>query len=444
LLLCLACGSGDARPDLPPNVLLIIVDTLRADRLGTYGYPHGSSPNVDALAAEGIVFERAVSAASSTAPSHASIFSSRFTRGHTIGAEKGKTRFVDTTALAELFQAAGYDTAAFVGNTMLNRRLGFDRGFAVYDDELPETEANRLIFERVADATAARAFAWLEDPREEPFFLWTHFQDPHGPYTPPAGFADEILIPAPPNERPLPASERDPSGMRSIPAYQVLPGLVLPSAYQERYAQEILFADHWIGELLKRAEARSQDRGLVVLLTADHGEAMGEGDRWFAHGYATTPDQAHVPFILRAPGLAPGRRRELAHHVDVFPTLLELAGLEVPADAVGLALGPYLRRGEALPDRIVYCDDGDDVSAYRGEHFLRIETRRRKRGEEPRRDVTAYRWAPDGSFAADPRAEIDWRAPAFTYLETSVPVSPAEAPSDALRRRLEALGYLLD
>jgi arylsulfatase len=443
-LLVLACGVEDSRPDVPPNVLLIIVDTLRADRLGTYGYPHGSSPNMDALAAEGVVFERAIAAASSTGPSHASIFSSRFTRGHTIGGETGKTRFVDTTALAEVFQAAGYDTAAFVGNSMLNRRLGFDRGFAVYDDDLPEAEANRMIFERVADATSARTFAWLDQPREAPFFLWTHFQDPHGPYTPPEGYVDKLAVPPAPGERPLPPSDRDPSGMKSIPAYQVLPGLTLPSAYEGRYAEEILFADHWIGELLARAERRSQDRDLVVLLTADHGEAMGEANRWFAHGYATTPDQAHVPMILRAPGLAPGRRRELVHHVDVLPTLLELAGLAVPEDVAGVALGPYVRSGDPLPDRILYCDDGDDVSAYRGDQFLRIEKPRRRRQGEPERRVTPYRWATDGSFAPDRSATLDWRAPAFTYLETSVPVSPAEAPSEEMRQRLEALGYLLE
>lgn len=429
---------------MPPNVLLIIVDTLRADRLGAYGYPHGSSPNVDAFAAQSVVFERALAAASSTGPSHASIFSSRFTRGHTIGSETGKTRFVDTTALAEVFQAGGYDTAAFVGNSMLNRRLGFDRGFAVYDDELPEAEANRPIFERVASATSDRVFEWLEQPREQPFFLWTHYQDPHGPYTPPEGYADTLDVPAVPGEHPLPPSERDPSGLRSIPAYQVLPGLTLPSAYEKRYAEEILFADHWIGELLARAERSSKGRGLVVLLTADHGEAMGEAERWFAHGYATTPDQAHVPMILRAPGLEPGRRRDLVHHVDIFPTLLELAGLASPQDVVGLALGPFVREGDPLPDRILYCDDGNDVSAYRGEHFLRIETPRRRRRDAPERRVTAYRWAADGSFAPDRGVEIDWRAMAFTYLETSVPVSPAEAPSDEMREKLKALGYLLD
>ena len=170
--LFLAAAAGCGPPPDAPNVLLVTIDTLRPDHLGAYGFPGESSPNLDALAARGVVFERAIAASARTAPSHASLFTSRWVRDHSIGYHNGSTRLGDEVTLAALLSEAGYDTAAFVGNSMLRRRVGLDRGFAVYDDTLPDAERNRPVFERVAAKTTPRALEWLARPRRRPFFLW--------------------------------------------------------------------------------------------------------------------------------------------------------------------------------------------------------------------------------------------------------------------------------
>jgi arylsulfatase A-like enzyme len=434
LLSFAACEGGSAEP-ARPNVLLVVVDTLRADHLGSYGYPLATSPSVDALAASGVLFERAIAGASSTGPSHASIFSSRFTRGHTVGMANGSTRLEGVTTLAEMFAGAGYDTAAFVGNAMLNRRLGFDRGFAVYDDELPSREGSRNVFERRAGDTTARALAWLESQADEPFFLWVHYQDPHGPYTPPEAYEGSLPVAPRPGERPLVVTA---AGKGGLPKYQALPGVTLPSAYESRYGEEILYADRAIGELVAAVDARSGPAGAIVLLTADHGEAMGEGGHYFAHGLATTPDQSHVPLILRAPGIEPGRRRDVVHHVDIFPTLVELAGIEAPQALTGLALGPYLRRADELPERLVYCDDGSELAAYSGEEFVRMT---RKRG---RASYQGYRWSRDGRWSAVPEAHEAWRPAIDRYLAQETAARAAPPPSPELAEQLRALGYGVD
>ena len=161
-------------------------------------------------------------------------------------------------------------------------------------------------------------------------------------------------------------------GMNGIPSYQELDAVRHPSIYETRYAEEIAYADHWIGELISRVDAIASDAEAIVVLTADHGESLGEEGRYFVHGSSTAPDQAHIPLILRAPGLPGGRRTEIVHHVDVMPTLLDLVGFETPAGTSGIALGPVLRGDSPLPDRLVYCDEGFDLSAYGPEGFVRV------------------------------------------------------------------------
>jgi arylsulfatase len=451
LLAAVGCGSGhESRPD----VLLITVDTLRADRLGVYGFDGGTSPRIDALAADGVVFERAVAASSRTSPSHASIMTSRYTREHSIGYENGGTRLEGAPALAEVFEEAGWDTAAFVGNPNLRRETGFERGFGVYDDEFPSRELNRAHYERIARDTTERAIRFLDGKPREPLFLWVHYQDPHGPYAPPQEFEGRTRRQPVADEAALPVLSRN-DGVGGVPAYQALPGRTLPSEYTSLYADEVAYADHWIGELLDAFEKRSRGRPTVVLLTADHGESLGEGDRWFVHGFGTTPPLAHVPLILRAPGLTPGRREAVVNHVDVMPTLLELAGIDPPQNLSGLALGPWLRGEVPSPDRVVYCDIGSELAAYDGDAFLRLDRLEGAwgsggigRGSEPPVWVV-YTWSDDGAWRPLPTpeglghpirrrfSEID------AYARQAVPMTRAAIdPADA--ERLRALGYLED
>jgi arylsulfatase len=427
---------------------MITVDTLRADHLGAYGFRLATSPAIDRLAAQGVVFERAISGASFTAGSHASIMTSRYTREHTIGYKNGGTRLEGITTLAEIFNEAGYQTAAFVGNINLDRTSGLDRGFETYDDDLPSSERNRKsIFERVAEQTTERALTWLKNRDSRPFFLWVHFQDPHGPYTPPPKYRARFRPEFRPDERPLPVV-KEATGFNGIPAYQRLGRARHPSIYEARYAAEIAYADHWIGKLIEHSDALSSDAGAIIVFTADHGESLGEEGRYFSHGTSTTPDQAHIPLIVRAPGLLKGRRTEIVHHVDVMPTILELVGFEAPAGTSGIALGPVLRGDSPLPDRLVYCDEGLELSAYGPGGFVRvgdiIEVWNADEADPPAVMAPGwaeYRWTPGEHWQIVDSIEGISKETIRSYFSQAIPMVDAEERSESRSEMLRALGY---
>jgi arylsulfatase A-like enzyme len=439
----LGCRSGERAP---PNVLLITVDTLRADHLGSYGFAFDTSPSIDALAADGVVFEKAIAAAGKTTPAHASIMTSRYTREHSIGHGNGDSALSTEATLAEHFRDAGYATAAFVSNILLTRRVGLGRGFDLFDDELTTPEINRPhVVERLARDTTERALGWLRDTGERPFFLWVHYQDPHGPYTPPPSERDRFQLPAAPDEKELPV-QRGNSARGGIPAYQVLPNLRRLSEYVSRYAGEIFYADRWIGEIIAAADAEV-GRDTIVLLTADHGESFGENDHYFKHTHTTTPEVARVPLIIRAPGLAPERRSEIASHVDVLPTLLDLAGLPVPFDASGVSLAPLAGKPARRLERFVFCDNGGQLSAYRNDTFVWMTgvgsawmdpEKRAARPGVPKWAV--FRWTPGGGWA---RTADDAPLPADVdaYAADAVAMNPLRPPTEEEIERLRALGY---
>jgi arylsulfatase A-like enzyme len=433
------------KPAPPPrDVLLITVDTLRPDFLSSYGFAQPSSPRVDALAAEGVVFDNALAAASLTAPAHASIMTSRFVRQHSIGPRNGETKLEGGVTLAEQFKAAGYQTAAFVSNVVLRRRIGLDRGFDVYDDELPTPELNRsAYFERTADATAERALEWIAQEHDGPIFVWLHIQDPHGPYTPPAEYAGRFSEVELRVKQPLHVLDRN-AGRIGIPAYQALPGLERPGEYAARYAEEILFADHWIGEVVDAMGARDPGHDPVVLLTADHGESMGELGWFFQHGQSATPDLARVPFIVSAEGLEPRRESTWVSHVDVAPTLLELAGAGGIEDARGVSLVELLRGQGEVADRVLFCDTDGEAAAYTADGIARALGGPTFALPTPNagalRIVGLYEKAP-GVWRPAPVS--DEAAEALeAYLGDATPLAPADDMAPEHIEQLRALGYL--
>jgi arylsulfatase len=441
-LLAVGCGSHDAgEVAVRPSILLVTYDTLRADHLGAYGYPEPVSPHFDALAERGVLYERAVAASSRTAPSHATIMTSRYVRDHSIGHRNGSTRLGDEETLARVLSQEGYATAAFVSNMMLNRRVGLDAGFEIFDDQLPDREYTRAVYERLARGTTDRAVGWLLGVKP-PFFLWVHYNDPHGPYTPPRSFQrfTGVAPPGvPPGAEPLPVLDQQ-RGWQGIPDYQALGSFRLPRQYRGLYAGEIRYVDENVGPLLEGAESAAGRGGLVALLTSDHGESLGETGFFFSHGHATTPDLCHVPLLLLAPDLEAGRASELVHHVDVMPTLLDLVGIAPPEESAGLALGRYWRTGEALPDRVVFADVGAEVSAYRADRF---ERRRLEGdlGDTAEGSRTAHRWPLDGAWTdAGDDPVIQEAIEAYLARETPLHWAPDFDASE--EEGLRALGYL--
>jgi hypothetical protein len=184
----------------------------------------------------------------------------------------------------------------------------------------------------------------------------------------------------------------------------------------------------------------------IVLVTADHGESLGENERYFVHFWTTTPENAHVPLILRAPGLAAERRRELVSHVDVMPTLLELAGLELPTGLSGMPMGPYLRQSSRMPDRFVFCDVGRELSAYRGDGFVRLADAKKAYHASSEAGVVAsyrssrYTWDKGGEWS-QVAGEVPLEGEIRSYADRVTPMKISPVMSPKIRERLRALGY---
>jgi arylsulfatase len=319
-------------------VLLITVDTLRADHLGAYGNTLGLTPQLDRLAAESVLFEAAYAPASFTLPSLSSLMTSRYPEE--VGVTSNSTILArDVPSLASWYAGRGFATGGVVSNFVLRKESGFDRGFERYDATFPGREAVRAVPERVAPDSTAAALRSLDELRRDrkPVFLWVHYQDPHGPYAPPQPLRARYLAheqAAPDARRELPVSASV-SGTGAIPKYQYLEGHRDPAFYRAGYAGEVATVDEAIGALLDGVRQRGLMEHATVVFASDHGEGLGEDDYWFAHGERLTDPLVRVPLIVRVPGRPASRRSEVVSLLDVFPTLAALAGGTPPADARG-------------------------------------------------------------------------------------------------------------
>ncbi len=363
-LFALACSKPPPNTVRRPDVFLIVVDTLRADHLGCYGYPRPTSPNLDRLAAEGAVFEDATSQASWTRLSMVSMLQGHYVTDYRdVFEEKAPT-------LAEVFHQAGYRTVGVVANILLSADAGFGRGFDHYDARGPSKE------DKASDGLTRNATAIFRDLGPEiesegrgarpPLFVYVHLMDPHSPYLQHAQFAAELPLdgaaPIPELQRELfsrqgaPAPAEDPGWSRAWESMQEARG---------RYDQEIRFADAEIGLFLDRLRAKGLLDHAVVALVADHGEVLHEQtammrpdelaksapDAFFQreHGAFLFQSLVHTPFILWGEGIAKGSRvKEPVENVDLFPTVVALAGLRSPTGLHGHALvgAPTVSREE--------------------------------------------------------------------------------------------------
>jgi arylsulfatase len=327
----LAC-SGDGEPAPDRLVLLISVDTLRADRVGAFGSDRGLTPNLDELAAEGVRFVSTYAPTAFTLPSVTTLLTGRYPR------ETGVVRNdcvvpADVPSLSSVLASQGFRTGAVVSNYVLRRITGLDQPFDEYDDEYTASEVNRDVLERPAADTTDAALVMLDGLRRRggDVFLWVHYQDPHGPYTPPEELRDRAYLTE--KERPggslrLPIGPGN-GGQGRIPKYQAVEGRRDVAFYMAGYDGEVAHLDAEVGRLLDGLAERELLEDAVIAFTADHGEALGEQDYWFAHGELLSDDLLRVPLVLRVPGRAPTERTDAAGLVDVLPTLLGV--LDVPA-----------------------------------------------------------------------------------------------------------------
>jgi len=342
----LACGLAlgackPAAPQPPPNLLLIVVDTLRADRLGCYGAQRDTTPALDALAASGVRFQQARSTAPWTKPAVASIFTGLHPSAH--GANRVKSSLPESArTLAERLRDAGYRTAGVVSHDVLRGINGFAQGF----DRYLEDEAGG--HDHVSTQGVTReAIALLDElaAQDAPFFLFVHYFDPHYNYLrhPEFGFA-AARAGRLDGTQPLVSLRKLGDGLSASEV-----GLL-----RDLYDEEIRFTDEGIGRLLQHLADLSLAQRTVVAATADHGEAFLEHG-WLGHTRDLYDVLLRVPLILRAPGVAPRVVEQPVSMVSLLPTLLELLG-QPPDDTLqGASLGPLLR-GERLPEQALYAE----------------------------------------------------------------------------------------
>lgn len=309
-----------------PNVVLITLDTTRADHLGCYGYPRDTSPTIDRLAQRGALFNFCIAQAAVTPVSHASILTGLNPYRHGLRVCHGTSGYSlpsRVTTWAEIFHRSGYETAAFVSAFPVGKRFGLQQGFSIFNDEFegggeaPVDAEGRINagrrYQNRADVTTVRAIDWLTG-QQNPFFLWVHYFDPHDVLRLPP---EEVLNRFPPRDE-----SRE-------------------SIMLQCYDADIYFMDLWLGRLIRSLEELGLSEDTIVVVVADHGEGLGDHN-WWSHGILYQ-EQIHLPLIMAAPGrLLPQKVDFLVRSIDILPTILELAGIDP-------ALRPRMEGRDLLP-----------------------------------------------------------------------------------------------
>ena len=300
------------------SVVLISIDTCRADHLSCYGFDRQTTPNIDTVAKQGTLFTRAHSTNSSTLPAHSSMLTGTNPPYHGVHDNKNYRLGDDNVSLAEILCEQGYRTAAFVSTFVLKAQFGLDQGFETYDDQVTGAEGKLFVNERKAGATNQRALDWLDDHGQEPFFLFLHYFDPHTSYSPPEPFASR---------------------------YSDAP-----------YAGEIAYTDHCIGQVIEKLKSLGIYDSTLLVITSDHAESLGEHGEP-THTYFIYQSTIHVPLIIKAPGCAPQQIHEgLVSIVDVAPTVLGLLGITGPPQIQGRDISRILFTAADPASRFLFCE----------------------------------------------------------------------------------------
>jgi arylsulfatase A-like enzyme len=456
LLAALACGDAGDEPWRPPDVIVISVDTLRADHLPTYGYPRPTAPHIDALARTALVFERAYAEAPHTLPSHTSLFTGLYPGRHGV-LDRGDTLAPEVPTLAELLAAHGYQTAGFTSCYFLTPEFRLERGFAHYES------ANDIESPRSADATNRAILAWIDTLRDGPFFLFAHYFDVHSDW-------DRLPYDAPEEYRRRfagdpPAGFRTGNGAVAATRWLTLQnreGSTL-SAEELRYIEHlydagIAWTDAQIGALLDALAKRGRLGRAIIVLTADHGEEFQEHGKLL---HTQAYDEAlRIPLLISLPEMrggrgptcrprpalpstAAGRTRALAQHVDLLPTLADCLGIEPPPGVQGHSLFPVLGGAAAARDAAYFDTPRGNQRGILRDDWKLIEMpvsgRRRlyqvDRDPGEQQDVSAREPARTDALAAELAAHRrENEAGRVDGMDVAVP--------ESVHKALESLGYV--
>lgn len=313
---------GRLRGDKDWNVILITVDTLRADKVGCYGNANVATPTMDAFAARGIRYENCISQTPLTLPSHTTIMTGTLPIFHGVRDNGGFVVPAELETMAEVFKAKGYDTAAFVAAYVLDSKWGLNQGFDTYFDKFDLSRFEKISLaevQRPANEVIDEALGWLEKKKNGKFFAWIHLYDPHTPYAPPEPFRSEYP--------------------------------------HNPYLGEIAYTDTQLARLWDFLDRNGLRDNLLLVFAADHGESLGEHQET-THGFFVYQAALHVPLIIATPfpELQGRTSSETVGLVDIMPTVCDMAGIPVPAEVQGKSLVPSFFRPGAAADRLAYSE----------------------------------------------------------------------------------------
>jgi len=419
-----------------PNVILITLDTTRADHLGCYGYHRQTSPNIDRLAEGSVVYKKAIAPSSWTLPSHASLLTGKFTSSHGARYDPEGPLFLtdgirgpeawqvyrarglaqDELTLASILKERGYVTGAVVGGPWLKKNFGLNKGFDYYDDAF----INNLNG-RTAKQVTSSALDWVGKLQKEKFFLFLNYFDPHNPYEPPEGFAKAFL----PGGKTLSKTGSFLKRQRAL------------------YDAEILYMDHYIGHLIDNLKSWDLYNNTLFIVTADHGELLGEHGKFF-HGHYLYQEELHVPLLVKYPGteVAPNQTDVPVQLNDVFAIILERLGITKSPDIQGCAppdIGhPVLAETYPLPGiskdghwRAFFEEDFKFIWNSKNNHLLF------HLGSDPDESINLVTNFP--KKAEDLLSKMERY---LARLPEPGPASPAQQLDTGTKRALKSLGYL--
>ncbi len=415
LLFCRGSNHTAKKSLRNANVLLITLDTTRADHIGAYGYAAAQTPNVDALARDGILFEHCITPTAYTLASHSSIMTGLYPPSHGVRIN-GEAALADSnTTLAERLSARGYRTGAFVAAFVLDGRWGLSQGFQHYDDFFklgPDQRLDLARVQRPANQVVDAALRWLDQSSPQPFFAWVHLYDAHFPYAPPEPFKSRL-------DKGTPTS---------------------------LYDGEISFADSQVGRLFAWLRAKHLDDNTVIVIVGDHGEGLGDHGE-SEHGYYIYDYAVHVPLIVHIPGMH-ARVADQVRTIDIAPTIDELVAGETPKDVDGASLLPLIDGRKESSPRYAYSESMAVKLQYGWSALYGLRTNDYKFIQAPRSELYDLKQDPTETknrLDDDRRVVLQLRDELAKVRDASAKKAPKtqEANMDnETMKKLASLGYL--
>lgn len=331
-------------PDEKLNVILITIDALRPDHLSCYGYKRNTSPNIDGLSKEGLLFTQAIAQGTRTHISLPSLHTSTYARVHRSYRPDLKIN-PSLYTLAEVLKKNGYFTMAIINYIKMDQlKRGWDT--FIYDKNISAEEVTR------------KTVSLIEEKLNNNFFLWIHYFDPHGPYKPPTPYNSMFLNNS--RGKTVPISKKMDSGFMAIPGYVAENNITDVDYYISQYDGEIRFVDEQIGLLWRKVKELNLDKNTILIITADHGEAMGERQHYFEHWAALYDEIIRVPLIIKCDKITSFARviKQQVQSIDIAPTILELVHIDKPRTMQGNSLFPMIKTGEKHPSFFSFSECG--------------------------------------------------------------------------------------